>query len=98
MVGYLTSLRVVVCKCVRTRSERMLHATLSLVSGVGGSRIAASCADDPQQRIIARARRICRGKWMGGPGLHARDPGRCRLLPCAAATRRNKHRHRTSED
>ena len=77
MVGYLTSLRVVVCKCVRTRSERMLHATLSLASGVGGSRIAASCADDPQQDIIARARRICRGKWMGGPGFPARDPA-CR--------------------
>ena len=45
--------------------------------------MAASCADDPQQHIIARARRICRGRWMGGPGLHARDPGRCRLLPCA---------------
>ena len=61
MVGYLTSLRVVVCKCVRTRSERMLHATLSLASGVGGSRIAASCADDPQQVDAREPRHVAGG-------------------------------------
>jgi hypothetical protein len=37
MVGYLTNVRVVF-ECVRTRSERMLQATLSLASGVGGSK------------------------------------------------------------
>lgn len=76
---YLGSVRVV-CESVRTVSERMLQAT---------SGTPASCADDPQQRTVAWARRSAGASGWEGPDCMHEIHGRCRLLP---ATRRNKHR------